>query len=336
MEKIKAVNLGGWFVLERWMTPALFSDSGSEMRCETSFVKHHPNPKVALEQHWQTWITKADFTWISEHGINVVRIPVPWWIFPELDNSNIPYHSPLRYLDQAMEWAKETSLSVMIDLHTAPGSQNGFDNGGIDGVLTWHHDPKNIEKTVEVLKALASRYGLHPALHSIQALNEPHWTIDLSILQSFYRQVYQTIRPILPKHVAIVFHDGFRLKEWVDFFQTEAMENVILDTHLYQCFDDKFRHMDAQTFLAYPEENLKAMKLYENIVPVIVGEWSLGAGKIDYPLGREAFEKTYAEAQFRAYSQVAGWVFWSYKIADYNSGWNFRSLVERGLIQLEA
>jgi glucan 1,3-beta-glucosidase len=333
MEKIKAVNLGGWFVLERWMSPSLFQDSTSKARCETSFVTHHPHPKQALEQHWKTWITKEDLQWIKNQGLNVVRIPIPWWLFPNQFPSVFPYVSPLIYIDQAMDDCHEVGLQVMLDLHTAPGSQNGFDNGGIDGVLSWHLDPKNIDVTIEVLAQIASRYKMHPALHSIQALNEPHWTIDLAILQDFYLRTYHRLRSILKPETFLVFHDGFRMKPWFDFFAKHTLKNVILDVHLYQCFDDKFNKMDATTFLQYPLTLLPDLQNMETVVPIVVGEWSLGAKSIDYEQGRHAFEQAYANAQLNVFYQITGWIFWSYKIEEPNSGWNFRSLVQRGIIQ---
>lgn len=334
MKRFKAVNLGGWFVLERWMKPSLFEGSASKARCETSFVTHHPGAKEALEAHWNTWITIEDLRWIKNHGIDLVRIPIPWWLFPDRFPSEFPYVSPLKHIDRAMDLCQEAGLSVMLDLHTAPGSQNGFDNGGIDGVMTWHLDPHKIDVTVDVLEAIARRYKDHPALHSIQALNEPHWTIDLTILQNFYARVYARLRPILRPETTIVFHDGFRMKPWKAFFEQAKMKNVMLDVHLYQCFDDKFHKMDASTFLAYPATLLPDLLDMETVVPVVVGEWSLGARDIPFEQGRHAFETAYANAQIEAYSRLTGWVFWSYKIHEYHSGWNFRSLVERGIVTL--
>ena len=111
------------------------------------------------------------------------------------------------------------------------------------------------------------------------------------------------------------------------------MENVILDTHRYQCFSEEFFKMTAEEFIAYPQTLLKSLKSMEEVIPVMVGEWSLGARQYDYPEGREAFEKAFANAQLDAYNQITGWVFWSYKINDYQSGWNFRGLIERGILK---
>ena len=333
MKPIKAVNLGGWFVLERWMKPSLFEEYPIKARCETSFVSNHPHAKEALEQHWQTWIQKEDIQWLKSQGIDLVRIPIPWWLFPEKYQFPYPYVSPLKYLDKAMNFIHAEGMKVMLDLHTAPGSQNGFDNGGIDGVLTWHHDQKNIEVTLDVLEDIARRYKDHPALHSLQVLNEPHWTIDMAIMQDFYLKAYQRLHPILPENVAIVFHDSFRFEPWKEFFTKHQMKNVILDTHRYQCFNEDFFKMTAEEFLAYPQSLLTELKDMEKIVPVMVGEWSLGARHYDYELGREAFETAFAKNQLDAFNQITGWIFWSYKINDYNSGWNFRGLIERGILK---
>jgi len=333
MKPIKAVNLGGWFVLEKWMKPSLFEQYPIKARCETSFVSNHPHALQALEEHWKTWIVKDDIIWLKNQGIDVVRIPIPWWLFPEKYTFPFPYHSPINYLDAAMDMIHEVGLKVMLDLHTAPGSQNGFDNGGIDGVLTWHHDPKNIDITLDVLEDIAKRYRDHPVLHSLQVLNEPHWTIDMAVMQDFYIRAYDRLRKVLKPSTTIVFHDSFRFNPWKQFFIDHPMENVCLDTHRYQCFDDKFNQKTEEAFLHYPSEIVSEMQDMEQVVPVIVGEWSLGAGKVNHQGTRSDFEIAFSKAQIDAYNQVSGWVFWSYKISEYQSGWNFRSLVERGIMR---
>jgi glucan 1,3-beta-glucosidase len=48
------------------------------------------------------------------------------------------------YLDRAIGWARKYNVKVILDLHGAPGSQNGFDNSGQRGAANWyvdHHVP---------------------------------------------------------------------------------------------------------------------------------------------------------------------------------------------------
>jgi hypothetical protein len=43
----------------------------------------------------------------------------------------------------------------------------------------------------------------------------------------------------------------------------------------------------------------------------------------------------YASAQIVGMRDNYGHAFWNYKVEDYESGWNFRGLVERKIINLE-
>lgn len=327
MKKVRGVNLGGWFVLERWMTSQLFD--GVEGKDETAFSQQKLDAEAALNDHWATFITEEDFKWLNERKINSVRIPVPWWMFDETK----PYYSCLTYLDQAMEWAKAYDLAVCLDLHTAPGCQNGFDNGGIEGVCTWHHKPENIELTLSVLERIANRYKDHPALWGIELLNEPRWDIDLDIIQRFYIEGYYRLRKIIKPHHTIVFHDAFRSEMWQNFFTHNTFENVVLDVHLYQCFDDAFTKAGLQYNLSYPlEQQVAKIKWISSFVRCIVGERSLGLNPslftgTDHFVQHVAY-RSLAANQLFAFEQGFGWYFWNFKIASDYEHWNFRKLVE--------
>lgn len=68
------------------------------------------------------------FSKIAGAGFNLVRLPVGFYAY---DNSNTPYVSgSAQYVDQAINWARQTGLKVMIDLHGAPGSKNGWEHSG--------------------------------------------------------------------------------------------------------------------------------------------------------------------------------------------------------------
>lgn len=69
---------------------------------------------------------------VSERGaccanfrLNHVRIPIGHWAYDVAPGE--PYISgQLTYLRQAIAWAAIYNLKVIIDLHGAPGSQNGY------------------------------------------------------------------------------------------------------------------------------------------------------------------------------------------------------------------
>lgn len=324
---IRGVNLGGWFVLEGWITPDLFEGiSGSD---ETVFMIERNNAQSVIENHWDTFIVEEDFAWLKEHGVSYVRLPIPWWLYGE----GI-YAESYSYIQRAMSWADKYNIKVLLDLHTAPGSQNGFDNGGLTGVLEWEQ-PANVLKTIEVLGQIAEDFSIYDSLWGIEVLNEPGWGVDMTILQNFYIEAYQVIRQH-NSEVYIGFHDGFRSYEnqWINFFNSNNFSNVFFDLHFYQTFGDTWSEYDILDHVQFVHSNQKdTIAKYDGVVPIIIGEWSLGLqGNVYEGLNTESIElvrRAFGNAQLNEYENAFGWFFWNYKI-NQNSHyeWDFRRLIE--------
>jgi glucan 1,3-beta-glucosidase len=66
---------GSWFTLERWISESPFQSAQHPGQSDFD-VASGPGAKQVLEKHWDTWITDVDWAWLSDHGINTVRIPV--------------------------------------------------------------------------------------------------------------------------------------------------------------------------------------------------------------------------------------------------------------------
>ena len=184
-ERINGVNLGNWLVLERWMKPGIFAASGEADEIWLHRATKSAELEALLTRHRDTYITEADFRNIAAHGCNLVRIPVPYFVF-----GDVPGHPGCtEYLDRAFDWAERTGLKILIDLHTVPGSQNGFDNGGLTGVVRWHRSPRAVAYALDVLVRLARRYRDHAALFGIEVLNEPIDWLTYAMSPSVFRQV---------------------------------------------------------------------------------------------------------------------------------------------------
>lgn len=295
MKKIKGVNLGNWLVLEKWMLPELFEGTGAE---DEVWLNRKMNPaelKEKMKEHRDTFITEQDFAFIKEQGIWLLRIPVPYFIFGDRP----PFNGCVEYLDKAFDWAEKYGLQILIDLHTVPGSQNGYDNGGLTGVCKWCKNPEEVEFALTVLERLAKRYGQREGLYGIEVLNEPisflvyatapstgkavdkeeakgSGYVPLPFLENFYRNAYRRLRKILPENKTIVFHDGFRLRHWGKFFRKEHMKNVVLDTHIYIFAMESFVpiHM-PWVYQIYIKSQQRLIERIQRDVPVVVGEWCI-------------------------------------------------------------
>ena len=235
---IKGVNLGNWLVLEKWMSPALFDGTTAE---DEYYLPIQLSPEVyeaRIKVHRSEYISERDFACIKRMGMNAVRIPVPYFVFGDRP----PFIGCIGELDKAFAWAGKYGLKNLIDLHTAPLSQNGFDNGGISGVCKWSQTPDEVEFVLDVLEKLAERYGKQECLLGIEPINEPvtepMWEsmdvpkryppVDaelaagsgpntLEFLHQFYADAYDRIRRHMGEDKFVVFHDEFQMKIWKEF-----------------------------------------------------------------------------------------------------------------------
>ena len=86
--QIRGVNLGGWLVLEPWITPSLFyqflgKDETSAATDIHSFCKVLGNEEGnnQLKRHWDTWVTEEIIVELKESGaVNSLRLPVGDWM----------------------------------------------------------------------------------------------------------------------------------------------------------------------------------------------------------------------------------------------------------------
>jgi len=370
-DKVRGVNLGGWFVLEPWICPSIFQDwaDGGGVVDEYTYTQALGKTEAQnrLTQHWSTWITQDDFNEIASVGLNHVRIPIGYWALNPLPGD--PYvQGQLPFLDSAIQWARAAGLKVLLDLHGAPGSQNGFDNSGRAGPIQWQTGD-NVEQTLTAIQNLADRYkGDTDVVTAIELLNEPaNWGNDMSQVKQFYYNGWGNVRTD-NAYTAVVIHDAFLdiQSYWNGFMNAASgVNDVILDTHIYQIFSDGEVAMKpcqhVQTACAAGPQVAGTDKW------LIVGEWTgaqtdcakwlngLGKGArydgtLDGSSGyygdcQTKYEGTvdglldvdkvnlayYVEAQLDAYEQHSGWIFWCWK-TESAPEWNFRDLVGAGLI----
>ena len=70
-QKVRGVNLGGWLVLEPWITPSMFDDTGNDAIVDEWTFCQFQDTNVArsiLQQHWDTFYTENDFRAIAAAG----------------------------------------------------------------------------------------------------------------------------------------------------------------------------------------------------------------------------------------------------------------------------
>ncbi|KAH9838253.1 glycoside hydrolase [Rhodofomes roseus] len=372
---IRGVNLGGWFVLEPWITPSIFEKTNN-----TNIVDEYTFGQLldsnyassALEQHWDTWITEDDFKAIKAAGLNHVRIPVGYWSVPitSADTSYSTDASPYvtgawPYLLRALNWANENSVHVILDLHGAPGSQNGFDNSGHRGSANWANNSTNIERTLDIIRFMVDKVG--GMVNVIELLNEPAgWVSDVgSAIGTYWKDGYSIVRNITGTENTVMIGDAFLGVD--NFLLPPEGQGVIMDYHQYQIFNyDQIELSEDQHINYTCQINATLAPYAKSNLMTITGEWSnaitdcaqwlngrnVGArwdgtfasgeptfGSCDGMTGNystfsadyKTFLRKYWEAQVTVGESVQGWIFWTWK-AENADDWSYQRGLEGGWI----
>lgn len=140
------------------MTPSLFNATATADEWHLCNVLGKDECLNQLQNHWSTFYTRDDFAEMQRAGLNSVRIPLGYWAVDLLDYE--PYVSgQYPYLIQAVQWAREVGFTVMIDIHGAPGSQNGWEETGLVGPIGFVDNSTNSDRTLNVLRNLTAEFS---------------------------------------------------------------------------------------------------------------------------------------------------------------------------------
>ncbi|KAH9690820.1 Mannan endo-1,4-beta-mannosidase [Citrus sinensis] len=323
-------------------------------------------PQV-MRKHWSTYIVEDDFKFIAGNGLNAVRIPVGWWMASD-PAPPAPYvGGSLRALDNAFTWAryaffpfpsditisvstsqdltimggpvhntpKKYGLRIIIDLHAAPGSQNGFEHSSSrDGSQEWGLTDDNIQQTVAVIDFLTARYARSPSLYAVELINEPLSPgASLESVNKYYKAGYDAVR----KHSStayVVMSNRLGPMDPRELFPlASGLRGSVIDVHYYNLFSDIFNSMTVQQNIDFVYTNRSAQlnQITTSNGPLtFVGEWVAewqvsGASKEDL--------RRFAKAQLEVYGRATfGWAYWTLK--NVNNHWSLEWMIKNGYIKL--
>ncbi|KAI0779222.1 glycoside hydrolase [Irpex lacteus] len=349
--KQRGVNLGSWFVLERWISEAPFRSAVGPAQSDLD-VPRGPDAQQILEQHWDTWITERDWTWIADKGLNSVRIPVGYYHICGADSSVLEgtdfaglehvFRGAWQRITNALHTANRFGIGVLIDLHAAPGKQNRDSHSGATGEPRFFNKA-NMAHTIRALTLLTSHLTAFcqsfdpplPNLLGIELLNEPQQDPSL---EQWYKEAIHSIRAIDPT-IPIYIGDSWMTDHYAGYISSNASTApfTVLDHHLYRCFT----HEDISTPASQHAKGLTdpnagtpqmlsrvAQKLEAAGGALIIGEWSgaLNPGSLHNVGDEVSARREYVQAQLALFERhCAGCFFWTYKKEQQgDKGWSLR------------
>ncbi|KAF7307895.1 Glycoside hydrolase family 5 protein [Mycena kentingensis (nom. inval.)] len=260
-DRIYGVNLGGWFVLEPFIVPALYQKyptAPDEWELST-LMRADGTLESTMENHYNTFYTEEDFAQIAGAGLNWVRIPIPFWAISTWsdvgqDASGATVGEPFlegacwKYIVRALNWARKYGLRVNLDIHTAPGSQNSYNHSGKLGQVNFLNGPMGIANAqrmldyIRIIIEFVSQDEYKDLVPMVGIINEAllH-TIGKDSLTTFYIEAHKMIRSITGVGEGngpyISIHDGFDgVPNWAGFLT--GSDRMILDAFSGQPNDE--------------------------------------------------------------------------------------------------
>ncbi|KAI6027052.1 glycoside hydrolase family 5 protein [Pisolithus marmoratus] len=360
--KQRGVNIGSWFVLERWITEHPFRCAAAPGQSDLDVAKG-ARAKEILEHHWDSWISAKDFEWLSAMGINTVRIPIGYYHLCGMDPSILRgtdfdglesiFEGAWSRIVKAIETADRYRIGVLFDLHAAPGKQNQDSHSGTSSpVISFFQTQFNLQLMIRVFRVLVSslrslRLDRRPSLSNVvgvELLNEPK-PPHPAVLQTWYKDAIAEVRRLDPS-LPLLISDCWMPDIYTDFVKTlpATTAPICLDHHLYRCFtSEEISAPAAQHSASLSNPNAPTPQTFARVASkledaggdLIVGEWSgaLNPGSLLGAIDERRERAQFVRVQLDLFERYcAGWFFWTYKKEfPGDSGWSFRDAVDTGV-----
>ena len=282
--RLRGVNLGGWLVGERWLNVRWEGDgylfrresNGEHDDYTASQARWAEGTTAAVLEFREKWYTRETLLDIAEHGVESVRVPFGYWITVDNESEAYPHirGRGLGYLDDVVGWAEAANLSVVLDLHGAPGSQSGEQQSGYLS-HSWEQGDWDAEGSLRAIEAVAQRYAGRECVIGVELLNEP--LLDASRVLDFYQRGAEAVRRHMGEEVAVIINlyeaQSIPTHAWASFNWLPAHHpNIVYDIHLYTCFHAAdWVPLWFATGLMYEAYAALASIAFR---PTFVGEWS--------------------------------------------------------------
>lgn len=179
---------------------------------------------------WGMEITEEYLRKISEAGFDAVRIPIRWSAHADEVPPYTIRSSFFDVVDQAIEWAFEHGLEVMINMHHYNEMME--------------EPEQHRERFLSIWQQVAVRYQDYQASLTFELFNEPHGNFVPELWNSYLAEAIDLIRSSNPGRTLVV-----GTAEWGGFGGLQHLtlpendRNIIVTVHYYNPF--QFTHQGA-------------------------------------------------------------------------------------------
>jgi endoglucanase len=205
---MRGVNLGGWFIMEKWMCP-LTSDSEPDTYTVMQTLDNRfgvSTEESLISYYQQHWITTTDLDNIQSLGFNVIRVPVWYGQFYYLNNISNSGWRPDAFteLDWVVSNAAQRGIYTIIDMHGVVGGQSTSDDTGYAGQNQYWSNSNDQGNTAWMWWQIASHYNGNANVAGYDLINEPTGAPNTSAVWTAYNSLYNSVRSADASHMIIM------------------------------------------------------------------------------------------------------------------------------------
>ncbi|KAF2210973.1 glycoside hydrolase family 5 protein [Cercospora zeae-maydis SCOH1-5] len=360
-------NLGSIFIQERWLTPSMFPGDSSNYPGSSELAAAEANIKTLgieaakqkFSSHWRDFTTDADLDYLRDVAkCTTVRLPIGYFSLGPAFCKGTPFEHVAGLYEGSWAAVKDLvkrlysrGIGVLIDLHGLPGGANAQEHSGTNSGKAefWgKKGKKNRDFGTRVVCFVAKEMKAMEGVAGVQIVNESEW--EAEGMYEWYEEVLREVGR-MDADVPIYVSDGWNLERALTWSQKKNVtlrgfrtNPVVVDTHLYWCFDAKDVNKSPYDTIGEAWERLRELEGKEGSVhdrgaaQVVVGEYSCVLAEEAWQKGngatKEELVTKFGNAQSQRFQHRAGGsFFWTYKM-DWMPGgeWGFQQMTDQGAI----
>ena len=204
---LRGFGLGGWLVPEGYMLSNSYIE-GFESPTE---IENHIEDLIGsdlAEDFWElyrsNYVNRTDIDQLAEWGMNHIRVPFHYKQFSETPGTV----NPLGYeiVDSLLAWCEPYNMYIILDMHCAPGAQNGGPISDSDGTARLWLEDGFKEHAIEIWESIATYYSDNTLIGGYDLINEPVLPDGVSSmeLRGLYIDITNAIRAVDQNHILFI------------------------------------------------------------------------------------------------------------------------------------
>lgn len=181
------------------------------------------------KKHYDSFISKADVEQVASWGFDHIRLPFDYNLIS--DETGKMRESGFMYLDNAVEWCRETGLNLILDLHKAPGYD--FNNANTGGKNTLFTSETLKQRFISLWSEVVKRYGKYTHI-AFELLNE---VVEMEAADSWNGLIKRTVKEIRKyAPVSKIIYGGIQWNSvsTVKLLEPASDKNTIFTFHFYE------------------------------------------------------------------------------------------------------